>query len=78
VGSIGHGTILTFDNDIGPDDANHAPEGICIIHDPLNAAQPPASFRQDLDILDIAPTVLHVMGVPVPKGMRGKILTNHN
>ncbi len=78
VGSIGHGTILTFDNDIGPDDANHAQEGICIIHDPRTGAHMPASFRQDMDILDIAPTVLRMMGVPVPEDMRGKILTNHN
>lgn len=78
VGSIGYGTILTYDNDTGPDDANHAREGICIIHDPREAAHQPASFREDLDILDIAPTVLNRMGVPVPGDMRGKIITDKN
>ena len=78
VGSIGYGTILTYDNDIGPDDANHAEEGLCIIHDPGETAHKPALFREDLDILDIAPTVLNLMGVPVPEGMRGKIITDNN
>jgi predicted AlkP superfamily phosphohydrolase/phosphomutase len=78
VGSIGYGTILTFDNDIGPDDANHARDGICIIYDPRDNGHRPASFREDLDILDIAPTVLNRMGVPVPEGMSGKIITHIN
>ncbi len=78
VGSIGYGTVLTFDNDIGPDDANHARDGICIIYDPRDAANRSAAFRDDLDILDIAPTVLNRMGVPVPEDMRGKIITHNN
>lgn len=78
VGSVGYGTILTFDNDIGPDDANHARDGICIIYEPRDNGHRPASFREDLDILDIAPTVLNRMGVPVPEGMRGKIITHIN
>ena len=77
VGSIGYGTILTFDNDTGPDDANHSRAGICIIYDPRDAARRSASFREDLDILDIAPTVLNRMGVPVPGDMRGKIITDN-
>ena len=78
VGSIGYGNILTFDNDIGPDDANHAEEGICIIHDPHTTALRHASCRENLDILDIAPTILTMMGIPVPEGMKGKILTSYN
>ncbi len=78
VGSIGYGTILTFENDIGPDDANHARAGICIIHDPRDNGCGSALFREDLDILDITPTILNRMGVPVPEDMRGKVITHSN
>ena len=30
VGSVGYGDIYTFENDTGPDDANHAQDGIYI------------------------------------------------
>ena len=34
VGSFGHGDIYTFDNDTGPDDANHAVNGVYIYTPP--------------------------------------------
>ena len=37
-GSLGHGRHWTFDNDTGPDDANHDRDGICIITGPEVAA----------------------------------------
>jgi predicted AlkP superfamily phosphohydrolase/phosphomutase len=75
VGSIGYGTTLTFENDIGPDDANHAEHGVCIIHDPLNPVSSSSETKEDLNILDISPTILHFMGLKVPEGMEGKIIT---
>ena len=76
VGSIGYGTTLTFENDIGPDDANHAEHGVCIIHDPLNPVSSSPETKEDLNILDISPTILNLMGLKVPEGMEGKIITN--
>src|SRR3712207_8537404 len=32
--SVGIGSVWTFENDTGPDDANHAQHGIFILHDP--------------------------------------------
>lgn len=75
VGSIGYGTTLTFENDIGPDDANHAEHGVCIIHDPLNPVSSSPETKEDLNILDISPTILNLMGLKVPEGMEGKIIT---
>jgi predicted AlkP superfamily phosphohydrolase/phosphomutase len=66
-GSIGHGRHWTFTNDTGPDDANHAKDGICIMSGPGL----PAQRRDDLDIHDVAPTILRLLGVPIPNGMRG-------
>jgi predicted AlkP superfamily phosphohydrolase/phosphomutase len=69
-GTLGHGTKYLAENDTGPDDAVHAQEGIYILHDPKRA------FPKKLhaNILDIAPTVLDVMGIPVPEDMKGRII----
>jgi len=72
VGSFGFETIYTFENDIGPDDANHAQDGMIIYYDP----------RQNLGgrqlsgthLMDFAPTVLHLMRQPIPKDIQGKVI----
>jgi predicted AlkP superfamily phosphohydrolase/phosphomutase len=69
VGSLGLNRIHTFENDTGPDDANHAQEGLYITHDPQSRGQGRGPKRQ---VMDIAPTVLALMGVPVPPTMEGK------
>jgi predicted AlkP superfamily phosphohydrolase/phosphomutase len=70
VGSIGYGGIYTFENDTGPDDANHAQHGVFALYDPRGAA----GRRDDLHILDVAPTILDRLGLPVPEGMGGKVV----
>jgi predicted AlkP superfamily phosphohydrolase/phosphomutase len=69
-GSVGHGRHWTFENDTGPDDANHDRDGLCVIAGP----HVPAGHRDDLMIYDIAPTVLSLAGVDSPEGMRGRVL----
>ncbi len=69
-GSLGHGRHWTLDNDTGPDDANHDRDGICI----LNAPGVAAGRREDLQIYDIAPTVLAFAGVPADERNRGRAL----
>lgn len=74
VGSLGHGDIYTFENDTGPDDANHAENGIYIYKPPagnLGGRRLPAH-----QLMDFAPTVLNLFGLPVPADMQGKII-NH-
>ncbi|HEY4687866.1 MAG TPA: sulfate adenylyltransferase [Anaerolineae bacterium] len=73
VGSFGHGGIHTFENDTGPDDANHARDGIFIMSDPKRSWG--GKELIDLEIMDVAPTILDLMGLPVPRGMRGKVIT---
>jgi predicted AlkP superfamily phosphohydrolase/phosphomutase len=72
VGSFGHDGIYTFENDIGPDDANHAPNGMFILYDPKKSY----SGRQlhDLQLMDVAPTILDIMGLPVPADMQGRVI----
>jgi predicted AlkP superfamily phosphohydrolase/phosphomutase len=70
-GVIGNGQIHLFENDTGPDDANHAQEGIFI------ANLPAGRFVDDSDVFsiyDIAPTALAWFGIPVPEDMIGRNL----
>lgn len=73
VGSVGHGSIYTFDNDTGPDDCNHAQFGIVIKHDPKAHAGPGGRELTGLQLMDMAPTILQQLDIPVPADMQGKI-----
>ena len=71
VGQVGNDSIYTFENDTGPDDANHAQEGMYIYTNPSI----PAQGRVDSPTLyDVTPTILTQLGLPVPPDMRGKPL----
>ena len=72
VGSVGLGTIHTFENDTGPDDANHARHGVFILRDPTAAE---GGQRAGLHLRDVAPTILGIMGVDALPAMTGKIIT---
>ena len=73
VGSIGTGSVVLRENDTGPDDVNHHEEGLFVIAGP---GTPGANRRlEDLSIYDVGPTVLHLMGVPVPSEMRGRVIS---
>jgi len=66
-GTLGWGTMYLSENDTGPDDAVHAQHGMYILHDPATAA----GGRKDIDIIDVAPTVLRKLGLPVPPELKG-------
>ena len=75
VGTIGGDEgIQTLENDTGPDDANHAQDGLYIVA----GAGIEASGRHDAHLLDIAPTVLEVLEIEEPAGMRGSSLLAHS
>jgi predicted AlkP superfamily phosphohydrolase/phosphomutase len=71
VGSLGHGVFHTFDNDTGPDDANHSAEGLYILHDPRGRG---GGLSQRRQLMDIAPTILRALGVAIPPDMQGTSL----
>ena len=82
VGSLGHGTIWTHENDIGPDDANHAQHGIFLMADVADLPrQESARFatlqprRDGLSLYDVAPTILEAMGIAIPEGMGRSAIT---
>jgi len=70
-GSVGTGSIHMFENDTGPDDANHAQDGIFICNLDRDRLLDPGECYS---IYDIAPTVLSWFGLPLPDDMIGKSL----
>ena len=68
VGRVGTGTVHVFENDTGPDDANHAHEGLYM----LVADGVPAGAGPQRAIPDVAPTLLELLGEPVPAEMEGQ------
>jgi predicted AlkP superfamily phosphohydrolase/phosphomutase len=69
VGTVGGNEgVHTFENDTGPDDANHAQDGLYVLAGPRIRS----AGRLDAHLLDIAPTVLELMDIEVPAAMRGE------
>jgi predicted AlkP superfamily phosphohydrolase/phosphomutase len=72
VGTIGGDEgIHTFENDTGPDDANHAQEGLLIM---AGRNVPADGLREGMHLLDVAPTVLQLLGLEALPSMRGSPL----
>jgi predicted AlkP superfamily phosphohydrolase/phosphomutase len=72
VGSFGFDDIYTFENDTGPDDANHARNGIWIYTPPeMNLG---GKLLPDTQLMDFAPTVLEIFGLTVPVDMQGRFI----
>ncbi len=73
VGAVGMDSIYTYENDTGPDEANHDWYGIFVMSSP----QGPVPLRGnvgDVSIYDVAPTVLRHFGLEVPADMIGQSL----
>ncbi len=72
VGSVGGGSVYTVDNDTGPDGANHDWDGILTLLDP---SRPGGGRRIDgVGLADIAPTILHLLGLEVPGELAGRVI----
>ena len=71
VGTIGGDEgVQTLENDTGPDDANHAQDGLYVVAGPGIEA----TGRADAHLLDIAPTILELLEIDEPEAMRGRSL----
>lgn len=62
IGSVGYDKIWVYENDTGPDDANHSQHGMFIIRGPLLKVK---GKRIDLRIYDIGATILKAYGIYV-------------
>ena len=70
IGSVGYTTVHVFENDTGPDDANHAQDAIFLLSAP---GMKPGRISP-IDILDVAPTLLKLYGLPIPSDMQGRAI----
>ena len=70
MGTVGLKAIHTFDNDTGPDDANHAEEGH--FHPGRPGRSLPDRAGNGGQLMDIAPTLLELFGLEVPADMQGQ------
>lgn len=68
---IGHDTLYCFDTEIGPDDAVHDYSGIMAVRP---AGRSKAARVGNAQLMDIAPTILKLMGVEIPADFEGKPL----
>lgn len=69
LGTIGHGRLWLQGNDTGVDEANHAQDGLYVLHAPGG----PAGQRR-ASILDITPTLLDLLGLEGPGDLSGESL----
>jgi predicted AlkP superfamily phosphohydrolase/phosphomutase len=72
VGSFGLPDVYTFENDTGPDDANHDQHGVFVLWDPRQNHG--GRSVEGLQLMDVAPTILDLMGLSVPTNMQGKVV----
>jgi len=68
VGSLGHDSIYTFENDTGPDEANHAEYGIFVMH---NAPGMTPGHKEGLHLWDVHSTILDLFGLDPAPGALG-------
>ncbi len=68
-GTMGYPTNLLHENDIGPDDAVHSRNGVLLVRDPR---APEGGKLPAQDILDVTPTILELLGEPLPAHLQGR------
>jgi predicted AlkP superfamily phosphohydrolase/phosphomutase len=66
LGTLGHGRLWLQGNDTGVDEANHAQDGLYVLHAPGVTAG-----RRRASILDITPTLLDLLGLEAPGDLSG-------
>ncbi len=68
-GTLGYDTLYLAENDTGPDDSVHSFDGVYAISDP---AQGRGTVGPTERLIDIGPTVLDLLGAPVPPEIQGR------
>jgi predicted AlkP superfamily phosphohydrolase/phosphomutase len=71
VGTIGLNTVYTFENDTGPDDANHAEYGMFLLSERNGNSGGELHGKQ---LFDVFATILDRFGLPMPRDAHGKPL----
>ena len=68
-GTMGHPSMFLDGNDTGPDDAVHSFEGVFLLSGP---GVPKGRRLSDLQIRDVAPSILRLLGTSIPDHVQGR------
>jgi predicted AlkP superfamily phosphohydrolase/phosphomutase len=63
------GDAFTYENDTGPDGANHDRTGVFVM---AGAPGQPSGPAQGLRLIDVGPTILNLYGIESPQGTQGR------
>ena len=63
------GQVLTYENDTGPDGANHDKKGVFVLR---GLETQPTGRAEGLNLVDVGPTLMKLYGVPEPEGVQGR------
>ena len=69
VGSVGNPSLYTYENDTGPDGANHDRNGIFAL---AGLQGQPMGRVEGLNLIDVGATILSIYDVPAPEGAVGR------
>jgi predicted AlkP superfamily phosphohydrolase/phosphomutase len=69
VGQVGTGQVFTYENDTGPDGANHDRTGVFAM---VGAPGQPSGRREGLQLIDVGPSLLSLYGLEAPEGVQGR------
>jgi predicted AlkP superfamily phosphohydrolase/phosphomutase len=72
VGTLGAGAVsgvFTYENDTGPDGANHDRTGVFAM---VGAPGQPSGITEGLRLVDVGPTILSLFGLDAPEGAQGR------
>jgi predicted AlkP superfamily phosphohydrolase/phosphomutase len=69
VGSVGNPSLYTYENDTGPDGANHDRNGIFAM---TGLQGQPMGRVEGLNLIDVGASILSIYDVPAPEGAVGR------
>jgi predicted AlkP superfamily phosphohydrolase/phosphomutase len=69
VGSVGNPSLYTYENDTGPDGANHDRNGVLAL---AGLPDQPMGRAEGLNLIDVGPTILSLYDIPAPEGAIGR------
>jgi len=66
VGQVGTGQVFTYENDTGPDGANHDRDGVLIMN---GAPRQPTGKIEGLRLVDVGPTILSLYDIDASRAL---------
>jgi len=69
VGTVGYPNVFTYENDTGPDGANHDRTGVFVM---AGAPGQPRGSRDGLRLIDVGPTIMKLYGIEPPNDAEGR------